>query len=259
MKKITAFLITIVLIVSLTACDSGANDKEKDADISDIYEIETEVGAIHYPTKWKDQVRTESTDKGISFYGFSGDHEEQLLFTLEFGEGDGELVGTLNNTDVYVVEGKLSFDDSWLEDEKNEIIDMQEDINVIIDTDLKPVEVAIPTEEPVETYTIDSAVGELMFPVKWKDNIRTESTENSISFYGTVDGKDEQLLFTIEFGTSDGGKVCTVEGTDVYIVEGKLEFDKTWTDAERLELIDMQEAVNVIIDGLSEQDGYSPA
>lgn len=106
------------------------------------------------------------------------------------------------------------------------------------------------------TYNIDSAIASLSYPDKWKDFIETEQTDNAISFFGMVPAHDRMLLFTLEFGESDGYLLGTLNGTDISIVEGTLEFDDSWSEAEREEIYAMQEDVNVILQGLIETEGF---
>lgn len=252
MKRILTFVLILVLIFALTACGTEKTTQET----GDTYTIKTSIGKIHYPAEWKDQIRTERTKNRIAFYANMEGKPEQLLFTLEFGESQGYLLGKLNGTDVYVVEGELNFDDTWTDEEKNMIRSMQDAVNTIIDTDLEPAPIE-PSE--TDTFAVNSAIGELQYPKKWQNNVRAEATDNSISFFGTVEGKPEQLLFTLEFGDSQGYKLCSLNGTDISIIEGKLSFDDTWTAAERSELICMQDAVNTILEGLEKMDGYAPA
>lgn len=107
-----------------------------------------------------------------------------------------------------------------------------------------------------ETFEIETSFANLQYPQKWQNKIRSEETENGVEFYSKLDGKDEKLVFTLEFGESEGYHLGTMGETDVYIVEAELDFDETWTDEEKQEIYDMQEAVNVILQGLAETDEF---
>lgn len=107
-----------------------------------------------------------------------------------------------------------------------------------------------------ETYEIKTNNVTLTYPEKWKDLMGTEENDNSVSFYAAIPNHDKMLLFTIEFGDSDGYLLGTLDGTDVSIVESPLEFGDDWTDSEKNEVYAMKEDVNVLLEGLSETKGF---
>ncbi len=103
----------------------------------ETYDIQTEKGTFQYPTSWKENMRYEEKDNQIVFYGKVGNHEEQILFTLVFGGSEGYLLGKLNGEELHIIDSDVQFDESWSEEEKNQIITMQEDFNVILEDLLK--------------------------------------------------------------------------------------------------------------------------
>lgn len=111
-------------------------------------------------------------------------------------------------------------------------------------------------EEQVKTFGIETVYGKLMYPEQWKDRLRVEQQEESILFWGTVEGKEEKLLFTLEFGKSEGYLLGTLNDVDIYIVDAETEFDSDWTEEEKDQILTMQEDVNVILGGLMEMDNF---
>lgn len=86
---------------------------------SDVFAIETPVTTLYYPVKWQDKVTVEVTDAKVSFtYG------NERLFDLVFAETEnGFLLGTYENTPIYVVDYEVTSDEAAA---------MQEDVNVIL-------------------------------------------------------------------------------------------------------------------------------
>lgn len=132
-KKICILLLGMVLCVS--GCTAGDNNKDiilKEREPVSTFIIDTPFAELLYPEKWQNAIRTEEVEKTVEFYGSVND-KEALLFSIGFTEGDGYLLGTLGDIPVYINEGISEFDDSWTDDEQEQIITMQEDVNVILD------------------------------------------------------------------------------------------------------------------------------
>lgn len=90
---------------------------------------------LYYPEKWKNQMRVEQVEGDIhtvQFFGTVKGKNEVHIFDIVFGETEGILLGTLNEKEIYLVYADPVLDESWTEDEKNEIYAMQEDANYII-------------------------------------------------------------------------------------------------------------------------------
>ena len=107
-----------------------------------------------------------------------------------------------------------------------------------------------------EVFEIDTPIANMKYPAVWETKTRVKSTDDSVSFYAILDGKDDFLLFTLETDDSEGYLVGTMGDTNVYIVENELEFDETWTEEERQTIYDMQDDVNVILQGLIESANF---
>ena len=98
------------------------------------------------------------------------------------------------------------------------------------------------TEEPVETYSIDFAGLELKYPVKWKDAVTVDISEDKAAF-----ACDDTQLFDLLANSDEGyvlGTVCGEEYTVLSI------FDYNISDAENEDLLLMQEDMNVILQNL---------
>ena len=150
-RKLVALLLALAAVFLLAACgNEGAGDKdaekEKNASVEDdtatpeatenaVFVIESSVGDPTYPARWKDRVRTEDAEDSVTFYGTVPGKPEQKLFSIEYGQSDGYLIGSLDGVDVYIVNNdNFDFDSSWTDDEKDEVYAMQEDFNSILQT-----------------------------------------------------------------------------------------------------------------------------
>lgn len=113
---------------------------------------------------------------------------------------------------------------------------------------------AEPTETPEPVYEIESPIGTLVYPEKWQSIVRTEQQGNDLLFYAAIGDHPEVLLYTLRFGPDEEGVLLTtVDGTDVSIIEGGVEFDEMWSDEEQQQYYAMQADVNTTLHALLEQ------
>lgn len=101
----------------------------------EAFTIETPYGNLYYPAKWEGQFRVESVEDDnytVQFYATLEGKEEQHLFDIVYGEVEGVALGTLDETEVYMVYGDISLDGDWTEEEENTIYAMQEDVNYLM-------------------------------------------------------------------------------------------------------------------------------
>lgn len=102
--------------------------------------IDTPYVQLRYPACWADCLYVEPIEDDfyrIKFYGVVSNHEPQLLFTLQFGIEDGEMLGMVYDEQgravcVSVVFSEFCADESWTENDIAIIHAMQEDINSLI-------------------------------------------------------------------------------------------------------------------------------
>lgn len=102
--------------------------------------IKTAYGDLLYPGKWEDNLQVEQYDDGtVEFYGCVKGHDPVLLFVLNFGSDNGDIVLELMTADHDVVLlaidiCEIEFDSSWNDEEMNTIYSMQEEMNYLIDS-----------------------------------------------------------------------------------------------------------------------------
>ena len=63
------------------------------------FEIQTSLVTLYYPSRWKEKVEIEVLDNGVKFSAAG-----TPLFDLMFEECDGYLLGTYQETPIYMVE-----------------------------------------------------------------------------------------------------------------------------------------------------------
>lgn len=83
------------------------------------FAIHTSLTDLYYPAKWQESVQIETSDDGVKF-----SNNGALLFELRFAECDGYLLGTYNETPIYIIEHEIS---------GQEQADMVDDVNVILE------------------------------------------------------------------------------------------------------------------------------
>ncbi len=83
------------------------------------FDIETSVVTLKYPAKWKDKVQVDVQEDGVKFSA-----DGTPLFDLMFKKCDGYLLGTYQDTPIYMVEHPV---------ESEEHIAMQTGVNVILE------------------------------------------------------------------------------------------------------------------------------
>lgn len=116
--------------------------------------------------------------------------------------------------------------------------------------------------ESEEAFTIETPHGNLYYPVKWEEQIRVEKVEGdvyTVQFYGTVEDKDEQHLFDIVFGETEGVLLGTLNEISVYLVDGGSLETEDWTEEEENTIYAMQEDVNYLMGMLQKEEGFVPA
>lgn len=151
--SIICVVLIVMVIVLLLNNLRDKSDEGKSAELvensgeSEVIEeeegfaIKTPYCTLYYPVKWENQVNTEIQEGEVitvQFHGQVEGKETLHLFDISFGSDEGDTIGTIDAEDgtkisVNVVLHELLLDESWTDEEKNEIYTMQEDINYIID------------------------------------------------------------------------------------------------------------------------------
>ena len=116
----------------------------------------------------------------------------------------------------------------------------------------------------IQDVEIETTYATLYYPGKWKDSLRTEETElefgADVKFYGTINGQ-EHWLFTVHFGGAEGigiGAIMTAEGfmIDVTISMSDIIPGEDWSDEAAEQFNAMQEAMNYVMNKLSNTPGF---
>lgn len=199
---------------------------------SGVFTFRSKIGTLCYPNKWKDAVEIETTDAHVRF-----SHEGNKLFDLAFADGDGFLIGSVGDTPVYLVYYSAN----------NEMERaMQDDVNVLLQALMERDDYsasAPDTPGKEEVFTIESRIGALRYPVKWKDRVTVEADDEQVSFSnGSV------RLFALVFSEGEGYFLGTYGETPIYVVDYEVEGEENRA---------MQDDLNVIIQYLLEEPEFS--
>ena len=140
MKKTISILLCILMLASLAACSAKKTPQATDAaagdepaiiannitDSEDMMEVDSPIGTLYYPEKWKDDITFQ-----VNGDQFEALYYENPLFTLYFGGEKGDLYGTVKY-DGADIELRYEMHDLDSTHENYEtMISMQEDINII--------------------------------------------------------------------------------------------------------------------------------
>lgn len=115
-----------------------------------------------------------------------------------------------------------------------------------------------------EDFAIETPYCTLYYPVQWQEQVRIEAVEGEayvVQFYGQVEGKEEQHLFDVLFGSAEGtliGDLKTADGANVSIsiVSYAFEFGEEWTEDERISILTMQEDINHVLGKLEMNESF---
>ena len=119
------------------------------------------------------------------------------------------------------------------------------------------------TEDPLtlnpSLMGIATKYGDLRYPKRWSEQLRTEVVEKggnaAVEMYGTIGEHEELHLYDVVFGGDEGVPIGTVEadGEKVYVklISYDLDFDDSWSEDEILTVKAMKEDINYLIDELS--------
>lgn len=120
------------------------NSEENRNDVQEAvasYEIETDYCKLYFPESWKEQIKVKYTEEAgykAEFYGLIDGKEEKHLFDVCFNSDDGVLLGYLKDNEeiinISIDMNELEFDDTWTQEEVDQIYAMQEDMNFLMES-----------------------------------------------------------------------------------------------------------------------------
>lgn len=111
------------------------------------------------------------------------------------------------------------------------------------------------TEAPAKTLEVVTDYGTFLLSGHWNGEMRTEITDAevyTVSAYGQIGSHQEQHIFDVRFGGSDGDNVGYIADKNgktvaVNVILSDFEPDDSWTETEKLEFYGMQNEVNSIV------------
>lgn len=118
------------------------------------------------------------------------------------------------------------------------------------------------TEDPLTLnpalMEIATKYGNLSYPRRWNEQLRTEVVEKNgyatVEMYGTVGEHEEFHLYDVVFGGDEGVAVGAIEadGEKVYVmlISYDIDFDDSWSEDDILTVKAMKEDINYLIDEL---------
>ncbi len=143
-KTIAPILLAVCLAVVICMAFAGCAQKQSaapDKDQTGSYEIDTGLGKLCFPVKWKETVRTDVSRNGDSAavrFSTVMEGREYELFTVTVGAEEGEPVGSLTDEtgavrSVFIKASGLEPADDLTSEQKDSLYAMQEDLNFVID------------------------------------------------------------------------------------------------------------------------------
>ena len=144
LKKLICLLyIAVSVAFCFVGCENnpGQNSAQPTRfQVSDPTRIQTPYLEILLPEQWKQMLRCEVLQEKenytLFFYGCVEGKKEMRLFDMIFGQSDAYLLGTLmvrgREVGVYVESYDLDIDETWTEQQRYDILGMQNQINTIL-------------------------------------------------------------------------------------------------------------------------------
>ncbi len=262
LKRILCCLLACLFIAAfLVGCNKdGKNDKGASSDQTSVsateapkatFDIETKYGTLKYPEMWKDKVKVAIEDGDVYSVKFTSD--DTPLFDLLFGEGEGDIIGSLTTNGETTVVRVKAYNIEPKSKNFEEKIAMLNDVNVVIehlveDYELKRDDVGESASD--EVFEIETSVTTLYYPSKWKDDVTVETDSDGARF-----SSGGVKLFDLLFNSAEGDLIGSFDGTDISVLSYEIK-KKALTDSEYTKLMAMQDAVNVVIDHLRENEKF---
>lgn len=247
----------------------------RDYDVVELEEglIQTPYGPLQYPEGLADHllvIQTSEQPYTIEFYAVMEGKQELRLFDISLGEGSGGNMGSVQtpggeiplNVTIY----DLELDDTWTEGEVITVYAMQDVINEMIEqmgpeTEEEKAEQSIISQQPENVATIHNLEIEtpyctMYYPARLSGTVTWEQDNSQeeiykVHFYSRMEGKENQLLFSIYFGGDEGeqlGAVMSAENIPVPVSLLIAQLNLEGWNAEDAQIVySMQEASNELI------------
>lgn len=113
-----------------------------------------------------------------------------------------------------------------------------------------------------DSLIVETPIVNLQYPKKWENQISVEQIvedTHTVTFLGTVEGKEAVHMFDVVFGGTEGIFLGTMNGIGVHLVYTDINFDENWSEEEKNTIYAMQEDVNYMIGMLENESGFVPA
>lgn len=258
-------LVSLILLAVLTIGERGNTTPTDhaqsiivtDPDAPDV-EIETPYCTLYYPGAWGKYLKVqqfEGTDYTVSFVAKLENKNSLELFSLIFNPYEENaaamiLQPTGEQIFVHVEICQYTLDGSWTQEEINAVNSMREALNDVMQK--------LPRDgEDQGEMTIETPYCPLYYPARWKQYLDVRVSEGSsyrMDFYGVLNDH-EQLLFTLDFGGTEGIHAASLPDSSGNLVELRViinEFmpDSTWTAADTRIIYAMQEELNYVLNKL---------
>ena len=133
------------LFVEEQTNEESSQESQGMSDVSqyevESYEIETKYCKFYFPKIWEEQIEVKYSEEfgyKAEFYGIIEGKESKHLFDICFNSDDGDLLGYLEDKDgiinISIDVMELQFDDSWKQEDIDQIYSMQEEMNFVIES-----------------------------------------------------------------------------------------------------------------------------
>ena len=275
MRKLLAFCLMLVLLVSLAACGSKEknDDSEDDGGSSDIVStgdtdatsggetdsektvtVSTPYADLKVPASFEGKVDNKvSTKDPYTVTFFAADDDTELFSVIFNGEGDillGTIIGEDENTVVHISYAELNKDDknfdtySQYQEQADTIVNhLKNDYEFVINH--------IVEHEDDTTFDIKTDFATLKYPARWKDKVTVDVTEEVVGF----SWKDVKLFDISLIKTENGLLLGKYREIPLYLVTYDLKKGKMSEDTFA-ELNMMQEDYSVILNHLIEDPNF---
>ena len=100
------------------------------------FAIQTPYGTVNYSSYWESYLKVESIEgvpHKLAFWCVMPDKDPVLLYTIVFGEAEGEQVAMINDHPVTVQFSGFIPDETWTEEEQNVVMSLSDEISLTLE------------------------------------------------------------------------------------------------------------------------------